>query len=105
MESAAPSHRPEVIELLEPNHLMIIWDDGHESIFTHRRLRLACECAKCVDEWTHEPLLEPGSVPEEIRISRMDPSGNYGVVIAFSDGHGTGIYTYARLRAMEDDAS
>ncbi len=83
---------------------MIVWADGFESIYTHRQLRLACECARCVDEWTRAPLLEPAAVAEDVTVVGMQPTGNYGVVLTFSDGHGTGIYTFERLRALEAES-
>ncbi|MCA8960444.1 MAG: DUF971 domain-containing protein [Planctomycetes bacterium] len=94
------STRPESIELLEPNHLWIQWADGHDSLFTHRQLRLACECARCVDEWTRAPLLDPDAVAEGVRITKLEATGNYGVVCFFNDTATTGIYTFERLRTL-----
>lgn len=79
--------------------LRIVWDEGDEQTFDVRELRLACRCAHCVDEVTGRPLLRPERVPAEVTIANMGLAGNYGVQIAFSDGHETGIYRFADLAA------
>lgn len=94
------SHRPDVIEHLEPSQLLIVWDDGLESLFLPRELRLECECAACVDEWSRKPILDPKTVTADLRIDQVNPTGNYGLNLVFSDGHSTGIYTFRRLRGL-----
>jgi ATP-binding protein involved in chromosome partitioning len=84
---------------LGKDELRIVWDEGDESLHPARALRLACRCAHCVDEVTGRPLLDPGRVPEGVTIKAMEVQGNYGVQIAFSDGHATGIYRFADLAA------
>ena len=90
----------EVLELLEPDQMLIVWDDGHESLYPYIDLRRACSCARCVDEFSGAPILDPASVPADIRVVSWSPTGRYGVNLVFSDGHSTGIYTLARLRKM-----
>jgi len=34
----------------------------------------------------------------DIRIQTVQPVGNYALTLAFSDGHGTGIYPWRLLR-------
>jgi DUF971 family protein len=46
---------------------------------------------------TGRPLLDSATVPEEIRPLTVALVGAYGVKIHWSDGHGTGIYTFDRL--------
>ena len=41
---------PKDLKQLGSNMLGMIWNDGHNSIYHVRRLRLACQCAGCVDE-------------------------------------------------------
>jgi ATP-binding protein involved in chromosome partitioning len=78
--------------------LLIEWDAGHQGFFPARALRLACPCAACVEEMTGRPMLDPRHVPEDIRPLSLALVGAYGLRIAWSDGHGTGIYTFDRLR-------
>jgi len=64
-----------------------------------RALRLACPCAECVEEMTGRRLLDPTRVPAEVRPVALALVGGYGLRVHWSDGHSTGIYTFARLRA------
>lgn len=83
----------------EDQGLRIEWDgDGHEALYPARALRLACGCAICVDEMTGRPLLDPAAVPADVRPVSLALVGAYGLRIQWSDGHGTGIYTFERLR-------
>ena len=80
--------------------LVVTWSPDHVSHFPARDLRLACHCAMCREEMTGRPLLDPDTVPPEVRPERIELVGGYGIRIAWSDGHGTGIYTYRYLRDL-----
>jgi ATP-binding protein involved in chromosome partitioning len=84
---------------LGQDRVRFVWDEGHEGSYPARELRLACRCAHCVDEMTGAPVLDPETVPADVRVTTMDLVGNYGVQIRFSDGHATGIYRFADLMA------
>lgn len=81
--------------------LILGWADGSGQRLAARDLRLACPCAQCRDEVTRERLLDPDSVPLDLRITRIRSVGNYALGLAFSDGHDTGIYTFKALRGMQ----
>jgi ATP-binding protein involved in chromosome partitioning len=82
--------------------LAIEWQAGGAEIFYPARpLRLACPCAACVDEMSGRLLLDPGTVPDDVRPVSLALVGAYGLRILWSDGHGTGIYTFERLRAVK----
>ena len=79
----------------------IEWVEGvHQGFYQARPLRLACPCAGCVEEMSRRPLLDPATVPPEIRPLRLALVGAYGLRVSWSDGHGTGIYTFERLLEM-----
>jgi ATP-binding protein involved in chromosome partitioning len=81
--------------------LHVEWTAGAAEVFYPAcELRLACPCAMCIDEMTGRPLLQPASVPTDIRPLSIALVGTYGLRIAWSDGHGTGIYTFDRLREL-----
>jgi len=80
--------------------LTIVWSDRHASRYDGRELRLACRCAACVDEWTHETLVRPSQVPPSISPTAIEVVGNYALHFNWSDGHNTGIYTYDYLREV-----
>ena len=79
----------------------IEWDrSGHETFLGARDLRLACPCAGCKEEMTGRPLLNPETVPGDVRPVAVALVGAYGIRVTWSDGHATGIYTYELLRSM-----
>jgi ATP-binding protein involved in chromosome partitioning len=81
--------------------LAIEWEAGvPETFYPARALRLACPCAGCVEEMSGRPILDPASVPADIRPVTIALVGAYGLKVTWSDGHGTGIYTFALLRSL-----
>lgn len=90
------------VELFQvgPGELGVAWNDGHQSRYHVRHLRLECPCAGCVDEWTREKRLQDDSVPLDIRPQRIQTIGRYALNIAWTDGHDTGFYTFDQLRAL-----
>jgi len=92
---------PAKIRQSGPGELAILWQDGVESLYPVRELRLACGCAACVDEWTGEGRLDPASVPEDVHPLKIESVGRYAIQISWSDGHETGIYPFERLRALD----
>jgi ATP-binding protein involved in chromosome partitioning len=68
--------------------------------FTVRDLRLACPCAQCVEETTGKILLDPETVPEDIRPEVVVTVGSYAISIGWTDGHETGIYSFDLLRSI-----
>jgi DUF971 family protein len=93
--------QPRKVELQpEGGRLSIQWDGGHGATYSARRLRLACRCATCEDEWSGARRLAPEAVPEDLRMLEVKPVGRYGLQIRFSDGHATGIYTFQVLPGL-----
>ena len=78
----------------------IEWRDGHRSHYDARHLRVNCVCAECVDEWTGEKLLDPNSVPADIRAEDYLIVGRYAVQFLWSDAHYAGIYPFEMLRKL-----
>jgi ATP-binding protein involved in chromosome partitioning len=101
-DAPTPATTPTQIRQLGPRTLGITWADGVESRLDVRMLRLACACARCVDEWTGREMLDPASVPEDVHPVRIEGVGRYAIQIAWSDGHDSGIYPFRRLRALAD---
>jgi len=92
-------HYPTAVAF-EQKRLLITWEDGHQSRYAPFDLRLACPCAQCVDEVTGQRTIRPEHIPADIKPQEMRPVGRYGVSFQWSDGHGTGIYTFERLREL-----
>lgn len=92
--------RPTNVTPFPNGEIGVVWDDGHESYYGGHDLRCACACASCIDEMSGEKLLRDDAVPGDVHALEIVPVGNYGVSIRWSDGHDTGIYTFARLREL-----
>ena len=54
--------------------VLIEWSDGHECTNIARDLRLNCQCAECVEEWSHNCLLYTSPSPRDATLSRMPSS-------------------------------
>ncbi|MGH7198201.1 MAG: P-loop NTPase [Candidatus Omnitrophota bacterium] len=80
--------------------IVIEWSDGKKSVYEARDLRLACPCAGCVHEVTGKKLLDPKSVPADVRAASINTVGRYALQINWSDGHNTGIYAFDKLRRL-----
>jgi DUF971 family protein len=89
---------PEAIDVTEQHELRILWRGGPEATIPARRLRDLCPCAACVEEGTGRKILDPATIPEDIRPVQISAVGNYAIQIEWSDGHSTGIYTWQTLR-------
>jgi len=93
---------PKSIDRSGEADLKITWQDGEETIFKARSLRLECPCAQCVHEVTGVKLLNPKTVPEDVKPLKIDPIGNYAIMIEWSDHHKTGIYAYDFLKKLAE---
>ena len=80
----------------------VVWDDNFESTFEARALRISCPCASCIDEWTGAKRLDESQVPESITFRGVSIVGRYALNFRFSDGHDTGIFSFALLRKLAD---
>ena len=76
------------------------WSDGHRSVYDAKFLRINCGCAECVEEWSRRTLLDPASVPAEVRAEDYLMVGRYAVQFLWSDAHFTGIYPFDLLRSL-----
>jgi ATP-binding protein involved in chromosome partitioning len=100
VESKISASEPLSIKKDSENNLIISWPDGHQSKHSGYYLRINCACAQCIEEHTGRKLLDPKRVPLDIKATQMHPVGRYGLAVAFSDGHNTGIYAFNRLRSL-----
>ena len=80
--------------------ITIVWSDDRPVTYLARDLRLACRCAACVDEWSHDSLIKPDTIPENLKPLQIEVVGSYALHFTWSDGHSTGIYSYDYLREL-----
>jgi len=100
IEATISADEPESIQVDRDGNINVSWPDAHRGRHTPHVLRLNCECAQCKDEDTGRKLVDPKRVPLDIKITGVNPVGRYGLSIAFSDGHNTGIYAFNKLRKI-----
>ncbi len=89
---------PESITLGDGGALVIAWPGGDRVEVAPAALRNACPCASCIEEGTGRKLLDPATIPGDIRPVELHGVGNYAIQITWSDGHSTGIYSWPVLR-------
>ena len=85
--------------------LEVTWADGHASRYSFPYLRDNCPCAMCNDERAKRASAGPGTAvfpmyKPRVTAKSAKPVGNYAVQIDYSDGHATGIYSFAHLREI-----
>lgn len=98
MTTAASSQPTEIKK--ETDGLRITWGDGHQGLYPHRYLRVNCQCAACVDEWSRKVMVKVDEVPTDIMPTDIRPVGRYAIHMTWSDGHSTGIYAFGLLRRL-----
>lgn len=85
------------------NSLTITWEDGAKTVHSGERLRWACPCAECRGEMGSPGRLEfvEKLTADETQLEDAGLIGQYALQITFKDGHGTGLYTFKYLRALQ----
>lgn len=100
----SPRCTPVRLEKKGDGDVEIAWEDGVVTPIPGELLRLRCPCAQCIEEWTGRLMVRPDQA-RGVGVRRMEQVGDYAFTIAFSDGHATGIFTYARLRELGEEAA
>src|SRR5258706_12236138 len=87
---------PTEIRLHQKSRLMeIAFADGKSFRLPYEYLRVHSPSAEVRGHGPGQEVLQVGKSKVEIRV--LDPVGSYAVQPAFSDGHSTGIYSWAYL--------
>ena len=86
--------------VLGERDVSIEWSDGRLCVYDAMHLRVNCGCAECVEEWSKRKLLDPATVPADIRAEDYLMVGRYAVQFLWSDAHFTGIYPFEMLRKL-----
>jgi Mrp family chromosome partitioning ATPase/DUF971 family protein len=103
MRRAGGPAQPEIT--LEPGFVRVRWADGTDSRIANKALRVSCQCALCVSEFTGEPLLDAATVPDDVQAEKVETLGNYAVSIIWSDGHSSGIFSWDHLARISGRAA
>ena len=83
------------------NRLEISFDDGSVFILPAEYLRVFTQSAEAVGHGPGQETLQYGK--EDVSIKDIRPIGNYGILLVFSDGHDSGIYTWDLLYQLGGD--
>ena len=99
--------QPTDLKLADDETLLVTWADGQVRRYAIADLRKQCPCANCREKRMAEEKEPPTLLPvlpmseaQPLKLLGMQPMGNYAYVLAFNDGHDTGIYTFEFLRAL-----
>ena len=91
---------PSQVQQLGGTQIKVSWKDGHESTYQNFKLRSNCSCAHCVDEMTGKKTLKENTIDPHVHPLEISPVGRYAIHIQWSDGHGSGIYSFENLRNL-----
>jgi DUF971 family protein len=78
--------------------LAILFDDGARGDLAAERLRIQSPSAEVQGHGGKQP--PPVTGKQDVKISRLEPVGNYAVRIVFDDGHDSGLYSWDYLRKL-----
>lgn len=101
---------PRRLELKKDEGLLVEWSEGRESFYPIallRRMSPSAEMRKLREEQAKNPLtVLPASAARAssggaLRAESAELVGNYALRIRFSDGHETGLYSWAYLREID----
>ncbi|PKM13430.1 MAG: 1-(5-phosphoribosyl)-5-((5-phosphoribosylamino)methylideneamino)imidazole-4-carboxamide isomerase [Gammaproteobacteria bacterium HGW-Gammaproteobacteria-3] len=102
VESPAISATPTEIKLHQVSKLLeISFDDGNTFKLPYEYLRVYTPSAEAVGHGPGQEVLQAGKA--YVSITELKPVGNYAVAPVFSDGHNSGIYTWALLYKLGSD--
>ena len=94
--AAAP---PDDIAIARDAAITLSWPGGHRSRLALATLRAACPCARCDDLRRSGQPVWSGKA-RRLRVAGAELVGGWGLGVAWSDGHATGVYGWSLLRAL-----
>jgi len=77
--------------------LRLVWSPQPDIIIGAGTLRAACKCAHCIRARIDERF--PANF-DGVSITEITLMGNFGINVAFSDGHARGIYPWPFLQEI-----
>ena len=96
---------PEHIAISKSKGIKTDWKDRHHSEYGLQYLRDNCPCAACTGAHGTPPAPKSAGGPFQmytpaLKMSGVNPVGNYAIRIEWNDGHSTGIYSYQHFRRI-----
>jgi len=105
MPPQKPTPAPEELQLIG-GELAVRWPDGREDYFSPEFLRERSPSAENVGEVDILGQRHGGAAGNDsagVTLEGWDLVGSYGARLEFSDGHNTGIFTWAYLRELGEE--
>ena len=96
---------PKELRLSDGGRLLTVaFDDGDRHALSAEYLRVESPSAEVQGHSPAQRQTQSGK--RDVTITQIQPTGNYAVRLIFSDGHSTGIYTFAGIHelAVKKDA-
>ena len=95
---------PAKIDVDRHTGVTLTWSDGRVDLFDLAELRANCPCAECRERRKAGQAVWPRSGSHQ-PLSILDARlvGAFGIGFEWSDGHGTGIYTWDALRRWSEE--
>lgn len=91
--------RPTEIKLHQKSRVLeLTFDDDFRCDLTCEYLRVMSPSAEVQGHGPGQEVLQVGK--EDVGITEITPSGNYGIKIHFDDSHNTGIFTWDYLHQL-----
>ena len=100
---ASSQAKPDIA--FDEHKITVGWEDGSADRVANQVLRSNCRCARCVDEFSGDQLLDVARIPADIRAEEVRVVGNYALAISWSDGHSTGLYPYRTIKSLAAEVS
>jgi ATP-binding protein involved in chromosome partitioning len=94
------TNRPKEVNTQDEKVIVITWENGSVSRYPTRYLRSMCPCAQCVNEVTGQRMITIDSIDPNVRLVSVSPVGRYALHFQWSDGHGTGLYSFDTLHKL-----
>lgn len=91
---------PTEIKLRKSSRILAVSFDDASFEFSFEYLRVYSPSAEVQGHGPGQETLQTGK--EGVEITAIEPVGHYAVRLLFSDGHDTGLYTWAYLRELGD---
>ena len=86
---------PSKINLNKAKTVLTVTFNANDYELTSEFLRVYSPSAEVVGHGPGQETLQVGK--EGVTITNIQPTGNYAIVLFFSDGHDTGIYSWSHL--------
>ncbi|MDB6085443.1 MAG: 1-(5-phosphoribosyl)-5-[(5-phosphoribosylamino)methylideneamino] imidazole-4-carboxamide isomerase [Gammaproteobacteria bacterium] len=86
----------------ESRILDVRFDDGSRYEMPFEYLRVFSPSAEVKGHGGGEGTLQTGK--ENVRVTAVEPIGNYAVRLVFDDGHNTGLYSWSLLHQLGSNA-